>query len=126
MVRISKQSQHALSREGCAILIGMVEHHEWGGMEQEFDTMATAKIFEGTWEELTAHADEFRRYPKLTLIVPEPSVQATSRYRADLTPEERIRMLDALAERNRHIPALPEEAFDRESLYADEEELGSR
>ena len=88
--------------------------------------MAQAKIFEGTWEDLIAHADEFRMYPKLTLIVPEPSSQPASRYRADLTPEERIRMLDALAERNRRIPALPEEAFDRESLYADDEELGAR
>ncbi len=88
--------------------------------------MAQAKIFEGTWEELTAHADEFRTHPKLTLIVPETSEQVASRYRADLTPDERIRMLDALAERNRHIPALPETAFDRESLYADDEEAGSR
>ena len=37
--------------------------------------MARAKIFEGTWEELTAHADEFRMVPKLTLIVPEPGLQ---------------------------------------------------
>ena len=84
--------------------------------------MAQAKIFEGTWEELTAHASEFRAYPKLTLIAPEPSVQAASPYQSELTAEERIRMLDNLAERNGHLPALPEEAFDRENLYADDEE----
>ncbi len=86
--------------------------------------MAQAKIFEGTWEELTAHANEFRGYPKLTLIAPEPSAQAANHYQAEITPEQRIRMLDALAERNRNLPALPEEAFDRENLYADEEEQG--
>ena len=86
--------------------------------------MAQVKIFEGTWEELMVRADEFRRVPRLTLIVPEPDAPTTSRYRADLTPQERIRMLDALAERNIHIPTLPVDAFDRESLYAEEEELG--
>ena len=83
--------------------------------------MAQAKIFEGTWEELLVRADEFRRFPKLTLLVPQPDRLVTIQYRADLTAEERIRMLDALAERNRHVPALPAEAFERESLYADEE-----
>ena len=50
--------------------------------------------------------------------------ETPGRYRPDLTPQERIRMLDALAERNRNIPPLPPEAFDRESLYADDEECG--
>ena len=61
--------------------------------------MAQAKIFEGTWEELLGRADEFRAVPKLTLIVPEAEASVTSRYRSDLTPAERIRRLDALAER---------------------------
>ena len=87
--------------------------------------MTQAKIFEGTWEELAVHADEFRTASKLTLIVLEQDVPCTSRYRADLSPKERIQMLDALAERNRHIPALPAEAFDRESLYADDEDVGA-
>ena len=86
--------------------------------------MAQSKIYEGTWAELSAHADEFKEIPGLRLIVPQQEAQAMRRYRADLTPEERIRMLDALAERNRHIPALPEEAFERESLYADADEVG--
>ncbi len=86
--------------------------------------MANLKIYEGTWDELAARAEEFRAYPKLQLIVLVPEREATqSRYRADLSPQERIRMLDALAKRNKDIPALPEHAFDRESLYADDEEL---
>jgi len=28
-------------------------------------------VIEGTWDELAAHAEELRRYPKLTLIVPD-------------------------------------------------------
>ncbi|HZO87055.1 MAG TPA: hypothetical protein VFB38_01860 [Chthonomonadaceae bacterium] len=85
--------------------------------------MAQPKVYEGTWEELSTHADEFRRYPKLTLIVPGQELPVQSRYRAGLTPEERIQALDAAAEKNCHLPALPPEAFERESLYADEDEL---
>ena len=70
------------------------------------------------------HAQEFRYYPKLMLIVPaqEPQ-QFRSRYRANLTPQERIEAMDAAAEKNRHLPILPPEAFDRESLYAEEGEI---
>jgi hypothetical protein len=32
--------------------------------------MAQPKVYEGTWEELSTHAEEFRNVPKLTLIVP--------------------------------------------------------
>jgi len=85
--------------------------------------MAQARIFEGTWEELAARAEEFRAHPKLTLIVPEQHTQSTNRYRADLSPEERIRQMDAFAETNRGLPCLPDEAFDRENLYGDDEEL---
>jgi len=85
--------------------------------------MVIPKVYEGTWEELSAHAEELRNYPKLTLIVPAQAPPYRSRYRADLTPEERIRALDAAAEKNRHLPILPPEAFDRESLYTDDEEL---
>ena len=86
--------------------------------------MTQSRIYEGTWAELSAHADEFKEIPGLRLIVPQQESQTAHRYRADLTPEERIRMLDALAERNRHLPALPNAAFERESLYADEDEGG--
>src|SRR5438270_9764657 len=32
--------------------------------------MAQPKMYEGTWEELAAHAEELRRYPKLRLVIP--------------------------------------------------------
>jgi hypothetical protein len=35
-----------------------------------------------------------------------------------LTAEERIKAMDALAERNRGLPVLPDEAFDRDNIYA--------
>jgi hypothetical protein len=89
-------------------------------MEPKVKKTAKPVVYEGTWEELAAHAEEFRTYPKLRLIVPPPQeAETSSRYRADLTPQERIRMLDDLAEMNRNLPGLPEEAFDREKLYED-------
>ncbi len=84
--------------------------------------MAQPKVYEGTWAELSTHAHELQGYPKLTLIVPTQEGSLPSRYRADLTPEERIKALDAAAEKNRHLPVLPPEAFDRESLYAEDGE----
>jgi hypothetical protein len=82
--------------------------------------MAKPKVYEGSWEELSARAEEFRNYPKLTLIVPAESVPSEGHYRADLTPEERIRLMDAFAETYRGLPTLPPEAFDRENLYGDD------
>ncbi len=35
--------------------------------------MAQTKVYEGTWEELSTHAEEFRGLPKLWLIVPAPT-----------------------------------------------------
>jgi len=86
--------------------------------------MAQPKVYEGTWDELAQRADELRSYPRLTLIIAAPGDGAGGHFRADLSPEERIRMLDAIAERNKCIPALPPEAFERESLYADDGEHG--
>jgi len=88
-------------------------------IEPEVIMVAKPKIYEGTWEELTAHADEFRSYPKLQVIVPPAQDDNGSRYRADLTPEQRIQMLDALVDMNRNLPGLPDEAFDRVTLYED-------
>ena len=34
-----------------------------------------------------------------------------------MTPQETIRALDEIAQSNRHLPVLPSEAFDRETLY---------
>jgi hypothetical protein len=80
--------------------------------------MLNPKVFEGTWDELASHADELRRYPKLTLTV-STSIQPAQviRYRADLKPEERIKAMDALAENNKRLPYVTDEAFDRENLY---------
>ncbi len=36
---------------------------------------------------------------------------------ATLSPEERIKAMDAFAEKNRGLPHLPDQAFDREILY---------
>jgi len=74
-------------------------------------------VYEGTWRELAAHAVELDPHKKLQLIVLPQDDE--SHYRADLTPEERIQMLDALAEMNRNLPGLPDDAFDREKLYED-------
>ena len=90
---------------------------------EDVKKMAKPIIYEGTWEELSTHAEEFRDYSKLTLIVPAQEPPMQSRYRSDLTPEARIKAMDAAAEKNRHLPVLPSEAFDRESLYAEEGEL---
>jgi hypothetical protein len=48
-----------------------------------------SSVIEGTWDELAKHADELRRYPKLTLIVPEAEEPA---------PAVNQGMLDALRE----------------------------
>lgn len=84
--------------------------------------MAKPKVYEGTWAELSTHAEELQDYPKLTLIVPTQALPLQSHYRADLTPQERIRAMDAAAEKNRFLPVLPSESFDRESLYAEDKE----
>ena len=33
--------------------------------------MAKRKVYEGTWAEISAHAEEWQTYAKLTLIVPD-------------------------------------------------------
>ena len=79
--------------------------------------MSYAKVYEGTWDELAVYAPELRTHPKLTLIVPQSIETTSSRFRADLTPAERIAAMDAFAETNRSLPVLPDDAFDRENLY---------
>ena len=108
-------------------------------MDPEKKHMAQPKIPEGTRKELQDYLNrqpEQRRFRLVPVEAGTPGVngiaegltEATvggtaSRYRADLTPEERIRALDVAAEKNRGLPVLPPEAFDRESLYADDQEL---
>lgn len=72
--------------------------------------MAQAQIYTGSWDELANYAAAFRGRKDLTLIVPTEPLQENKH---EMTPEEKIRALDALAEQNRHYPSLPPEAFDR-------------
>lgn len=86
-----------------------------------------AQVIEGTWEEVQEETARLAREhvgERVRLIVlPEPravwaqTVEAPAGRR--LSAEEKIRLLDELAERNRDLPVLPPEAFERESLYDD-------
>jgi hypothetical protein len=83
--------------------------------------MTRAQVIEGTWEEIREQTDKLARqfagkHLKLILLT-EDSEQMPVAY--DATPEEKIRVLDVLAEKNRDLPVLPPEAFERESLYQD-------
>jgi len=83
--------------------------------------MTRARVIEGTWEEIKRQTDELaRRFPgkrlKLILLTEEAEPLPAAH---EATPEEKIRLLDALAEKNRELPVLPPEAFERESLYED-------
>jgi hypothetical protein len=75
------------------------------------------QILEGTWEELSARADEFPRSKRLVLIVPGDEPPTVDSLPRSSSAEERIAALNALAERNRHLPILSADAFERESLY---------
>ena len=83
--------------------------------------MAGTKILEGTWAELASHEEELRHHPRLTLIVPPASNLSEEDSPASMTAAQRIQLLDSLAARNQHLPALTADAFERESLYADDE-----
>ncbi len=67
-----------------------------------------SSVIEGTWDELAARAEEFRRYPKLTLIVPGvPDEDA---------PAANHRMLDILnelADRQKDRPFTSPDDTDR-------------
>ncbi|MGA7878614.1 MAG: hypothetical protein WCA08_23340 [Desulfoferrobacter sp.] len=83
--------------------------------------MTKARVIEGTWEEIRRQTDKLaRRFAgkrlKLILLTEEPEPSAIAH---ESMPEEKIRLLDALAEKNRGLPVLPPEAFERESLYED-------
>jgi hypothetical protein len=83
--------------------------------------MTRAQVIEGTWEEIKRQTDELaRQFPgrrlKLILLTEETEPPPVA---YDAMPENKIRVLDALAGRNRDLPVLPPEAFERESLYED-------
>ncbi|MBW3625750.1 MAG: hypothetical protein KY468_20335 [Armatimonadetes bacterium] len=81
-------------------------------------------IIEGTWEEVAQRADELAgKRVRLTVLKDEkkrekiPEGVDKNHFYFTATPEEWRQALDALAEKNRGIPVLPPEAFERESLY---------
>lgn len=54
--------------------------------------MAQPKVYEGTWKELSVHAEEFRDLPKLTLIVPAPTEKGVeTNGKAAVTLAERLK-----------------------------------
>ena len=64
-------------------------------------------VIEGTWDELATHAEELRRYPKLTLIVPD--VEET----AHPVNQGMLDALREIAERQRDRPTTSPENTDR-------------
>lgn len=63
-------------------------------------------VMEGTWDELAAHADELRRYPKLTLILPEEAPAPPPNQRM-------LDILDEIAERQKDRPYTSPAETDR-------------
>ena len=60
-----------------------------------------SSVIEGTWDELATHADELRRYPKLTLIVPEPAEETQP---APVPNQKMLDILQEIAERQKRRP----------------------
>lgn len=79
--------------------------------------MALPKTIEGNWDEIKSHEDELRNHQRLKVIIQDTNTRSDNPYHANLSPEERIRQMDAFTETNRGLPSLPDEAFDREALY---------
>ncbi len=84
--------------------------------------MARPRTYENTFE-YEGTAQELERYLqqqepeqrfRLTRVADQHSIKGV-KY-PSLSVEERIKMMDALAEQNRDLPILPPEAFDREKL----------
>ena len=66
----------------------------------------------------TTHRIEAWRAAGIVVVpIPDPATLKGSRYRAELTPAERIAGLDALAESLRGAPNIPDSAFDGDTLY---------
>ncbi|HZO90608.1 MAG TPA: hypothetical protein VFB38_19930 [Chthonomonadaceae bacterium] len=81
-----------------------------------------ASKYAGTAEELARYLKQQppqERFRLTRVSLPkEHRIEEGIEYPA-LSVEERIRLMDELAEKNRHLPVLPPEAFDREKLYED-------
>jgi len=76
------------------------------------------QVIEGTPDELREYLSQLDGNLRLTLLIPAGSeLEETPENLRKSTPEERSRALDEIAEMNRDLPALPPEAFSRETLY---------
>jgi hypothetical protein len=83
------------------------------------------QVLEGTWEEIARQADQFAgKRVRLTVLPAGGAGLTPSRGPLDeaASREELVRALDRIAEMNRHLPVLPDSAFERESIYADDDE----
>jgi hypothetical protein len=75
-------------------------------------------VIEGTPKEIQDHLKGLNGNTRITLIVPAEGEQVEAPQNLhQATPEERARALDEIAEMNRDLPALSDEAFRRENLY---------
>lgn len=83
------------------------------------EKMVQSKVIEGTGEELEMYLHQRPKQRFRLVALPPIDEEAEPLTSKALTPEEKIRALDALAEMNRDLPGLPDEAFDREKLYED-------
>jgi hypothetical protein len=77
---------------------------------------------EGTWEEIARHAPELSgKRVRLTVLPPRPPHVDRDHFYFRSTPEEFRKALEEIAQQYGHVPPLPDEAFDRESIYAEDE-----
>jgi len=80
--------------------------------------MTQPQVIEGTPKEIQDHLKSLNGNTRLMLIVPaEKEQEEATKNLHHATPEERARALDEIAEMNRDLPVLPDEAFRRENLY---------
>jgi hypothetical protein len=84
--------------------------------------MAQPRVIEGTWDELAAHAEELRAYPKLTLIV--PPVEETSQVAPNEKALAALREIARRQEGRRHTDGSQTERIIREgragAMYGDD------
>ncbi len=80
--------------------------------------MAQPRFYEGTWDEITEQIrSEFSDKQRFKVIVMSEEQVDKQHFYFTATQEEFDRALDEIAEMNRGLPVLPDEAFDRENLY---------
>lgn len=84
----------------------------------------TPEIIEGRWEEIEQQAGSLTGKRVRITILPDTSNVPVAPDNVDpqRSARARIRALDDLARQNAGLPSLAPEAFDRESLYADDSE----